>query len=84
MWGSQVTTTWTPGSRFKHALDVSEVVEVAFDAKIKTPVVVHPCLPDVLGLIIFLDTERRMTEVPQEIAKLFAKLPLHALGCCLK
>src|SRR5712691_12128834 len=55
------------------------MVEITFDTEIETPVVIHPCLPDILGLVILLGPEGRVAQVTQQMTELFAKLTLHTL-----
>lgn len=62
--------------RVRH--NVGKMVEITFDAAIETPSVVHPCLPDVLGLIVLLGRGRSVAQVAQQMAELFAKLALYA------
>ena len=50
--------------RMRH--DIDEVVGIAVDAKIETPPAIHARLPDIIGFIVFLGTQRRMAEVVDE------------------
>jgi hypothetical protein len=56
--------------------DVFDTVRVAGNSEIKTPFAVHPCLPEIRGLVIFLSAKRRVQEVAFEEAELFVKRAL--------
>jgi hypothetical protein len=56
--------------------DVNEVVGIALDGEIETPAAVDPGLPDSSSLIIFLGSERWVTEISDQEGNLFVKSPL--------
>jgi hypothetical protein len=56
--------------------DVNEVVGIAFYGEIETPASVDPGLPDSSSLIIFLGSERWVTEIGNQEGNLFVKSPL--------
>jgi len=58
--------------------DVFDAVGVAGDGEIKPPVAIHPCLPEIRGLVIFLGAKRWVQEVVFEEAELLVKRALNA------
>ena len=64
--------------------NINEVVEVAFNGEIKSPPSVDPGLPDASGLIISFGIQRRMSQIAEKMAKLFAKLALNPLRSLLE
>jgi len=53
--------------------DVADNVRVAGDHKIETPVAVHPGLPDIFTLVIFVGMQGRMLEIFQQQLYLLVK-----------
>jgi len=48
-------------------------IGVVHDLEVESRVVIHACLPDVEGFVVFLGSEGRMVEVPDEEPELFAE-----------
>ena len=59
--------------------NINEVVEVAFNSEIKSPPSIDPGLPDASGLIISFGIQRRMAQIAEKVAELFAKFALNPL-----
>src|SRR5580700_3338458 len=62
---------------FRVRNDVADSVRPALDREIEAPVVVDARLPDILPLIVFLGTERRMVKIAREIIDLLDEGFLH-------
>ena len=43
--------------------DIKQYVGIPLNAKIEAPVSCHPCLPDVVGLIVLLGPQRGMAKI---------------------
>ena len=76
-----ITTAWR--SQIARELfgvrhDVNEIVSGALYGEIKTPAAVDSGLPDSSILIVFLGSERWVTEVSDHERNLFVKSPLNS------
>jgi hypothetical protein len=69
---------------FRMSHDVVQSVFISFNAEIESPIFVHSALPNVIGFIVFLGSERRMLKVFQEKARLLRKGFLHRGGSTLE
>ena len=64
--------------RMRH--NIQEVVGVAFNAKVKAPVIIDSRLPDVLCFVVLLGAEGRMAKVLEKENELLVKEPLDTGG----
>ena len=62
------------------SLNAQECIAVPSDLKVKTIVVINPCLPDIISFVMFLCTQGRITNIAREMRDLFFKLILNAFG----
>ena len=63
---------------------VFDPVGVACDGEIETPGAVHPCLPEIRGLVIFLSLKRWVQQVVFDETELFVRRALNGRQCILQ
>src|SRR5690242_14144766 len=61
--------------RMRH--DVDDLIPITHNAKIAPPLSRHPCLPDIVGLIVRLGTQRGVAKIADQERRPAVKGPLN-------
>src|SRR6266446_3722431 len=61
--------------RMRH--DVDDLIPITHNAKIEPPISRHPCLPDIVGLVVLLGTQRGVAKIADQECRPAVKGPLN-------